>query len=161
MNENRDLAKIPPEMYLVSQDCTAHCNLDIVCDDTGRKVSAFVTKVENIVVVDMAVRTYCCSLTPSAYYIYCYTNVHTTDDATEEEREFAYDAYSGDDEGHGYMDWHPLMTHIKEHPKQVYKITILPEEIADAIETAEDNGLDPGDVLLEMQREYFQSNCAL
>lgn len=165
----RDFVKNPPEMYLVPMDITRYCHLHrdlpapsvMMCEDTGRLVSEYVTKIEQILVVDMAVRTYCCSLTPSAYYIYCYTRITCTEDATDEEREFAHDLYDGDDEGHGYMDWYPLMDRIEKHPDEVYAIKVYPEEIVEAIETAEDKGLDPGDVLLDMQREYYQGNCVL
>ena len=162
MNELRDFKKHPPEMHLVEVCWTSYADLTLVCPDSGRPASAFVKGVFEVVVVDLMVRTYICSATPSVYYMHVYGKVEFFDDATDEEIGWADDEYSTDcGEGHGYFDWREISDQVEADDGTTYAIETLPEELEAAIEEAAEKKQDPGLVLLEMQREWYQGNHVL
>ena len=157
-NSPRDYAKVPPDFHVVKFDISEYCDLP-----------HFVKKVSEIVLFDLAERTYVCSLTPSAFgyhvrydveFVEEYQNVLSEGDYHDERYSEAENFESEimcSERSDTYYDYSDIHEIVKKGGENVLAVKVTNEELEEAASSANDNW-DQTHYLVEMILEYHNGN---
>jgi hypothetical protein len=133
--------QIKPEIYLVKE---------VIKNDLPDDV----TQVDAYYLVDVTCRTYCASLTPSAWMEFSHVDIHTDNDSLREELEVSF----GTMDMSYYNDWYVVKKQVEEK-KNCEWAGPKPEEWDEKMQDHEGNMDAAFKELFEEYGEYYRANC--
>jgi hypothetical protein len=141
-NGPRDMAKIPPDLYVFGSDITEYCT-----------IPDYVETVLEVCLVDLNEATYICSMTPSAFCYHLYFTAIFKETATEDQIENWHNEMLEWEREDDYSDFSQVERICKAGGEWVYRPTpYTPEEIAD---------FEDYRAMIEDAREGYTANCMI